>query len=109
MSPQHRYQGARALGVFLLTGVAVLAILRPVPETGPPPGVPLDLATVPLAFEANVGQADPVAPYLAHLPGGLLFFTPNQIVLALPGPACAPGDAACRPAIDHTPECARRV
>jgi hypothetical protein len=44
------------------------------------------LATLPprpLYFEPNVGQADPQARFLVHGLGGLIFFAPSQIVLAL--------------------------
>ncbi|MGA9751411.1 MAG: PKD domain-containing protein [Acidobacteriota bacterium] len=57
---------------------------------------------LPLAFEPNVGQADPAARFIARTPGGLVFLTRGNVVLAtetgatrpgegiLPGPAAAP-------------------
>ncbi|MDQ3928988.1 MAG: hypothetical protein M3328_07570, partial [Chloroflexota bacterium] len=34
-----------------------------------------DIAAVPLSFEPNVGQTDTSVSFLAHAPGGTLFFT----------------------------------
>ncbi|HKP53615.1 MAG TPA: SBBP repeat-containing protein [Chloroflexia bacterium] len=43
-------------------------------------------ARLALAFEPNVGQADPEARYLVHSSGNTLLFTQSRVVLALPVP-----------------------
>ncbi len=53
------------------------------------PTVPLT-APQSVRFEANQGQVDPQALYLAHTAAGTAFFTPDGVVLAMPGqPAAA--------------------
>ncbi|MDQ3703770.1 MAG: SBBP repeat-containing protein [Chloroflexota bacterium] len=42
-----------------------------------------DFARLPLAFEPNVGQTDASVRYMAHVPGGTLFFAPSEVVLTL--------------------------
>jgi hypothetical protein len=77
--------------------VAMLAALRlaapasrHIPEEAVAPAsalaAPLDLGTLPLVFEPNGGQTDPAVRFMAHAPGGILFFTPSEVVLALSGP-----------------------
>src|SRR5437764_11068880 len=48
-------------------------------------------ATLPLSFEPNAGQANRQARYLAHSTGGVLLFTPSQVVLSLAAPNQAKG------------------
>jgi hypothetical protein len=83
--------------LLIASMVAMLAALRLaapasryIPEEGVAPALapaaPLDLGTLPLAFEPNAGQTDPAVRFLAHAPGGILFFTPSEVVLALSGP-----------------------
>ena len=92
---------------------ALLVLLFVLPSTASPPPplaapqrTTLDLRAVPLAFAANTGQVDPAVRFLAHLPQGVLFFTPNQIVLTLQGLECGAAGADCGAAIDHIPQCA---
>jgi len=49
------------------------------------PARPSPAPTLPLEFEANVGQADPAVRFLARGRGYGLFVTPAEMVLALPG------------------------
>jgi|GEM_PF-1537671 len=42
---------------------------------------------LPLSFEPNAGQTDPAARFLVHAPGGMFFFTPSGVVLALKEPS----------------------
>src|SRR5438309_1069103 len=95
---------ALIIGILLTAGLVTFHILYP---AAVPVRPALDLSALPLSFEANVGQADAGAPFLAHLPGGLLLFAPDQVVLVLPGAGCTAAPGGCS-AIDHTPRCAIR-
>jgi len=67
------------------------------PGTSPVARSPAQLAArdqLPLTFEPNAGQVDPAVRFLAHATGGTLFFTPNEVVLALEDRACRPTGAA---------------
>ena len=44
-----------------------------------------DLGKLPLAFEANAGQTDPSAHFIARAHGGVLYFTPSEVVMTLGG------------------------
>lgn len=48
------------------------------------------LPTLPLHFEANVGQTDPSVAYLAHGSGYTMFFTPTESVLSLAAHGASP-------------------
>src|SRR5690242_17455151 len=80
----------------LLALIALLLPLpsAPVPQPAADPANLLKLAQLPLSFEPNAGQADAAARYLAHTPGGTLFFTPGEVVLALSRPPAARTNAA---------------
>ncbi|MBV9791265.1 MAG: SBBP repeat-containing protein [Chloroflexi bacterium] len=54
---------------------------RPAPV---PAALTPSLADLPIAFVPNVGQSDPSVHYQAQGLGGMLFFTPAEIVLTLP-------------------------
>src|SRR5437762_13477087 len=43
----------------------------------------VDVSKIPLHFEPNQGQADPTVRYLTHAPGGTIYFTPSEIVMAV--------------------------
>src|SRR5690348_16236933 len=108
-----RRERLKRVGLILVLPVCLISILalgRRPGQSAAPPTMPLDLSAIPLTFEANASQTDPAVRFLAHLPGGVLFFAPNQVVLSLQAPptGCAPGDAGCHPAIDHIPQCAVR-
>ncbi|MFL5242523.1 MAG: SBBP repeat-containing protein [Gemmataceae bacterium] len=55
-----------------------------------PPTLQPNLGTLPLAFEANVGQTDPQVQYLSHGPGFELFLTGNAAFLSLTRPSDTP-------------------
>lgn len=64
---------------------ADLPLTPPQPATaqaaqGASPGV----GKLPLQFEPNAGQTDPTVRFLAHAPGGILFFTRSGVTLSLP-------------------------
>src|SRR5687768_9205376 len=42
-----------------------------------------DFNTLPLSFEPNAGQTDPQVRFQARIPGGVIFFTPQEVVLSL--------------------------
>src|SRR4051794_27169387 len=68
---RRRRQG---LGLERLEGRTLLASLQSVVDT---------YGSLPLSFEANQGQADAQAAYLARGDGYALFLTPTESVLAL--------------------------
>ena len=68
------------------------------PATQPLP----DLSALPLAFEPNVGQADPAARFMAHTGSGALLFTPGSVVLVLDAPISVPTSAGV--AFRHAPD-----
>lgn len=51
-------------------------------------------ADLPIAFVPNVGQSDPAVQFQAQGLGGMLFFSPDQIVLALPTSTNSPSAQA---------------
>jgi hypothetical protein len=59
------------------------------PALAPNAPKPPDLSNLPLAFVPNSGQTDQQVRFLTHSTGGTVFFTPNEVVLALPSPALA--------------------
>ena len=75
-----------------LACLVLLALMALHGLTGPPamprvpaaPGPALDLAALPLSFVLNTGQTDPAVKFQARSMGGTLFFTPGEVVLALP-------------------------
>jgi len=60
-----------------------------------------ELGKLPLSFEPNAGQSDPSVRYLVHAPGGLLFFTPSEVVLRLQERA---GESAPSPLVSEQRE-----
>src|SRR6266511_550288 len=48
------------------------------------PKVQADYGNLPLAFEANRGQTDPIVKFLARGDGCGLFLTPDEMVLTFP-------------------------
>ncbi len=50
----------------------------------PSPAATAALAGLPLQFVANAGQTDPAVRFQARALGGSVFFTPGEVVLALP-------------------------
>src|SRR4051794_33683967 len=93
--PGKRWQAAFALlallGVVMLSGTLSSTVagkvmsapgqeakLGAVPTATPSPKLP-DLGKIPIAFEPNAGQAPSPAQYLAHMPTGLLSFSPSQL------------------------------
>src|SRR6266511_4956625 len=75
----------------LLTGALLLSSTGQLMASGPA-SAPTDrtqqpdLSKLPTSFEPNVGQTDSVVRFLAHAPGGTLFFTPEEVVLLLRAP-----------------------
>jgi uncharacterized repeat protein (TIGR01451 family) len=101
-------QGARRLAI----GLAVL--LLPVPGWSSRPleaqdeshaarDVRRQIASLPLTFVSNAGQTDASVRFQSHALGGSVFFTPSEVVLALPratSASASPGlarDLAVRP------------
>lgn len=79
MTSRNRVSMAIAATAVLAFGGAVLAA-----QSGPSgtrPALSETFAKVPLAFEPNVGQADPAARFLARAPGRLIFLAPGEVVL----------------------------
>jgi Beta-propeller repeat/S-layer homology domain len=68
------------------------------------PGAPLPSPVIPdlgrqsLLFEQNGGQTDPSVRFMAHAPGGTLFFTQAGVTLALKSPGVSAPSAEAAPA-----------
>src|SRR5438132_1235809 len=89
----------RARAAFVLVPLVVLALGGGAQEPhGDPAGVQSSApgsardeavreayGNLPISIEANAGQTDPSVRYMAHMPGGALYFTPSEVVLALQG------------------------
>lgn len=75
------------LAVLLV--LAVLWVAHPYFTPPPPPPASPSLSPgfgiLPLSFIPNADQTDPAVRFQAHGAGGMLFFTPDQVVLSLPG------------------------
>jgi hypothetical protein len=77
-----------AVGALLIGLTAPLSLgsaLSPAtvaPNAALPLVVP-DLGRLPLAFEPNAGQTDSQVRFMAHAPGGVMYFTPSEVVLSL--------------------------
>ena len=73
---------------YLPIALAILALPAHAGSGGP--------VSVPLTFVPNAGQTDPAVRFQAHSLGGTLFFTPSEVILALPeaGPAGAANNTA---------------
>lgn len=99
----HRYQdaGAPSPDSTPATASPPPPSVTPVPSLTPAPSstaAPLTAAAaLPLAFEANRGQADSATRYVAHAAGGTLFLTGTGAILNLP-----PSTAACATASPTT-------
>jgi hypothetical protein len=81
-----------AIALVALVGVARVARSAPhPPAAGPQAHQAVDIRSagsdLPLRFEANMGHLDTQVSYLAHGPGYLLFLTPTESVVGLPGDA----------------------
>jgi hypothetical protein len=81
---------------------ASLALPRPQPES---PALKPSLANLPMAFVPNVGQSETSVQFQAQGLGGMIFFTPDQIVLTLPGNDTPPAaeTAAAEPSATLAP------
>lgn len=78
------------LTVMLSSAVIPSEIVRP---SLPLPAAPAR-NQVPLSFVPNMGQADPAVRFQAQVPGGSLFFTAAEVVLALATPSETASDPA---------------
>ncbi|MEO5951846.1 MAG: SBBP repeat-containing protein, partial [Chloroflexia bacterium] len=54
------------------------------------PSVANSMGKLPIAFEPNTGQADAQVRFMAHAPGGTMYFTQGEVVLSL---VSAPAEA----------------
>jgi hypothetical protein len=79
----------------------VLLLAAAAPLAAPPAPTRPDFARLPLAFEPNAGQSDTQVRFLAHSSAGVLFFTADEVVLALKAPVSGTLPAAGEPAA-HT-------
>ena len=64
------------------------------PATTPALPFGLDEYARPLAFQPNVGQTDSIVRFLVESLGGRVFFTPDEVVFALPASPTSAPDAA---------------
>ncbi|HUO06561.1 MAG TPA: SBBP repeat-containing protein [Candidatus Binataceae bacterium] len=55
-----------------------------------PPAPRVNFASLPLRFEANLGQTDPSVKFLSHAEGYTLFLTPDEAVLAMRSSTSSP-------------------
>src|SRR5690348_14578320 len=72
------------LGLLMPSALGASGPVAAAPVAAPAggPGAPVPhFGQLPLAFEPNTGQADPAVRFLAHVPGGLLAFTPGAVML----------------------------
>lgn len=67
-----------------------LAVASPAGASTPQPSPVQVLGKMPLAFEPNLGQADPQVRFLSRGPGYNLFLTPDEAVLVLRSGVVAP-------------------
>src|SRR5438105_3092916 len=86
----------RRIGLWIGVGVAMIAVALGVwamqgsifsqptiaPATGPSPSLS-SFGKLPMQFEPNVGQTDASVRFMAHAPGGIIFFTPSEVTLSL--------------------------
>jgi uncharacterized repeat protein (TIGR01451 family) len=80
------------LVLAVLVGMLALLVAQawPFGAASPASGVNLDLRQLPLAFVPNAGQTDTAVYFQAHDVGTTVFFTADEVMLALPtadGPA----------------------
>jgi hypothetical protein len=81
---QFIYIAAMFLGMLPLLGGAAGAHLVMANATALQPLPSLDsYGKLPMQFEPNVGQIDPSVRFMAHTPGGTIFFTPSEVVMSL--------------------------
>ncbi len=71
------------LATLLLLAGSILPMSLGRPMTATPSSPLPNLDRLPLSFEPNVGQTDPSVRFIAHAPGGLLYFTSGEVVLSL--------------------------
>ena len=90
--------------------LALLLLLSPLqhspdlsflPPTSHETGAVPDYGTLPLTFVPNTGQTDPSVRFHASWDGGTLFFTPREVVLALPTENSSTGDQKLVPSDMH--------
>src|SRR5262245_37380366 len=62
-------------------------VVRAKTASSPASPSPLDMGKLPLSFEPNVGNTNPSVRFRARVPGGAIFFTPNEVVLSMVPPA----------------------
>ncbi len=97
-----RRAAVAVLPILLLAGLPTLGGLWFGPPTGgagpavPPPSA--TLTALPLAVEPNAGQVADGTPFLAHIPGGTLFFRSGEVEIALDGAGIQAGMDPARPA-----------
>src|SRR5262245_44620801 len=82
--------GRRSLLYLAMLAVALASSLLPLSlglriqplDSGTPAAVAA-YGKLPLSFEPNAGQTDPSVRFMARVPGGRMFFTSSEVVLAL--------------------------
>src|SRR6266446_5490796 len=76
---------SRAATCSALMMVALIANTEPLTSASATPGANIEvtLAKLPLRFEANCGQTDPVVKFLARGRGASLFLNEDEIMLSL--------------------------
>src|SRR6185295_16739886 len=77
--------GCAALAITAAAVVAGAALIHP-PAPGPSVAAAAPLGLAP-SFEPNVGQADPAVRFVSHGPGGTLYLTRTEAIVALLGSA----------------------
>lgn len=94
--------------VVLVVLGGFLSLTLPPAHLAPPPvsaatastsSTAASFAALPLSFVPNAGQTDPAVRFTTRSLGGNIFFTPSEIVLALPTPTQLPVDptSPCNP------------
>lgn len=75
-------------GSWWIAALALAAALHGRTHASPPdaprPPAGALMQSLPLAFVPNLGQSDPAVRFQAKSLGGAVFFTPSEVVLALP-------------------------
>lgn len=99
------HSSRRRLLTALLLLSSVVSLWPAMTATPPAQAAPVSRSsrarTIPLSFVRNVGQRDPAVRFEARSMGGMIFFTPGEVVLALPtahGQTQRPHDLALDPA-----------
>jgi N-acetylneuraminic acid mutarotase len=112
VQPFPQGQSRLRLQAMLVLGMAALLPLVSLLSPGSPgplaPGLGrVSTQPLPLSFEPNRGQAGDSVRYVAHAPGGTLYFAPSEVALVLSGvkepagPAGIPGAGTRAPRPEH--------